>query len=168
MYSKNNDWKQVAAYKRQILDSVYEAEERFTLLIEIGDVWADKEKNWIKAIDAIEEAQDIKPNDHVILHKVLQLYQQAGDWQKMVDCLQRIAELESRPEVKARYVFTQAQLYRDKLKDFERAVELFNDSLDLNPSYLEAFERINKILTQEKNWKQLEAIVSKDDSSHCW
>jgi hypothetical protein len=79
----------------------------------------------------------------------------------MVDCLQRIAELESRPEVKARYVFTQAQLYRDKLKDFERAVELFNDSLDLNPSYLEAFERINKILTQEKNWKQLERSYRK-------
>lgn len=161
VYVKNNDWKQVAAYKRQILDSIYEAEPRLELLLEIGDVWADKEKNWAKAIDAVEEAQDIKPNDHVILHKLLQLYQQAGEWQKMVDCVQRIAELETRPEVKARYVFTQAQLYRDKLKDFERAVELFNDALDLNPSYLEAFERINKILTQEKNWKQLERAYRK-------
>jgi tetratricopeptide (TPR) repeat protein len=160
-YVKNNDWKQVAAYKRQILDSVYDAEERLVLLLEIGDVWADKEKNWAKAMEAVEEAQDIKPNDHVILHKLLQLYQQAGDWQKMVDCLQHIAELESRPEVRARYVFTQAQLYRDKLKDFERAVELFNESLDLNPGYLEAFERINKILTQEKNWKQLERSYRK-------
>ena len=161
VYSKNNDWKQVAAYKRQILDSVYESEERLTLLVEIGDVWADKEKNWAKAIDALEEAQDIKPNDHILLHKLLQLYQQAGDWQKMVDCLQRISDLETRAEYRARYVFTQAQLYRDKLKDTERAVELFNDSLDLNPSYLEAFERINKILTQEKNWKQLERSYRK-------
>ncbi|HEY5954915.1 MAG TPA: tetratricopeptide repeat protein, partial [Polyangiaceae bacterium] len=161
IYAKNNDWKQVAAYKRQILDAVYDADERLTLLVEIGDVWAEKEKNWPKAIDAIEEAQDIRPNDHVILHKLLQLYQQAGDWQKMVDCLQRISDLESRPEYRARYVFTQAQLYRDKLKDPERAVELFNDALDLNPSYLEAFERINKILTQEKNWKQLERSYRK-------
>jgi tetratricopeptide (TPR) repeat protein len=161
IYGKNSDWKQVAAYKRQILDSVFDSEERFALLGDIGDVWAEKEKNWAKAIEALEEAQDIKPNDHVVLHKILQLYQQAGDWQKMVDCLQRIAELETRPEVKARYVFTQAQLYRDKLKDFERAVELFNDSLDLNASYLEAFERINKILTQEKNWKQLERSYRK-------
>lgn len=161
IYSKNNDWKQVAAYKRQILDSIYEGEERLTLLMEIGEVWADKEKNWPKAIDALEEAQDIQPTDHVIQHKLLQLYQHAGDWQKMVDCLQRIADLESRPEYRARYVFTQAQVYRDKLKDTERAVELFNDSLDLNPSYLEAFERINKILTQEKNWKQLERSYRK-------
>jgi tetratricopeptide (TPR) repeat protein len=151
----------VAAYKRQILDSIYDADERHALLLEIGDVWADKEKNWAKAIDAVEEAHDIKPSDHIILHKLLQLYQNAGEWQKMVDCLQRIGELESRPEVRARYVFTQAQLYRDKLKDSERAVELFNEALDLNPGYLEAFERINKVLTQEKNWKQLERSYRK-------
>ncbi len=161
VYSKNNDWKQVAAYKRQILDSIYEPSERLPVLLEVGDVWSEKEKNWPKAIEALEEALDISSTDHVILHKLLQLYQQAGEWQKMVDCLDRIASLEQRPEIKARYVFTQAQLYRDKLQDLERAVELFNDSLDLNPGYLEAFERINKILTQEKSWKQLERSYRK-------
>ena len=79
----------------------------------------------------------------------------------MVDTLPSIAELETKPEIKARYVFTQAQIYRDKLEDPDRAVELFNEALDLNPSYLEAFERINKILTQQKNWKQLERSYRK-------
>jgi tetratricopeptide (TPR) repeat protein len=95
------------------------------------------------------------------MHKLLQLYQRAGDWQQMVDTLQSISVLEPRPEYKSRYVFTQAQLYRDKLQDPDRAVELFNDALDLHPSYLEAFERINKILTKEKNWKQLERSYRK-------
>jgi tetratricopeptide (TPR) repeat protein len=54
-----------------------------------------------------------------------------------------------------------AQLYRDKLEDLERSVELFNEALDLNPEYLGAFERINKILTQQKNWKQLERSYRK-------
>jgi hypothetical protein len=54
-----------------------------------------------------------------------------------------------------------AQLYRDKLDDLERAVELFNEALDLNPGYLEAFERINKILTAQKDWKQLERAYRK-------
>ncbi len=158
IYAKSNDWKQVAAYKRQILDSIYEGDERLALLSEIGDVWADREKNWSKAIEALEEALDLRPNDHVLLHKLLKLYQSAGDWQKMVDVLQRIGDLESRPEVKSRYLFTQGQLYRDvdKLNDSDRALELFNESLDLNPSYLEAFARIEKIRTQTKDWKRLE------------
>src|SRR5688500_1808471 len=49
-----------------------------------------------------------------------------------------------------------AQLYRDKIQDTDRAVELFKESLDVNPEVLEAFARINKIITVERNWKQLE------------
>ena len=54
-----------------------------------------------------------------------------------------------------------AQLYRDKEGDQDRAVELFGEALDLNPQYLEAFERINKILTAKKDWKALERAFRK-------
>ncbi len=161
IYAKSNDWKQVAAYKRQILDGVFDGEERYTILNDIGEIWSDKEKNANKAIEALEEALDLKPQDHVLLHKLLQLYQSAGDWQKMIDTLQSIADIEEKPEFKARYFYTMAQVFRDKLQEMDRAVELFNEALDLNPSYLEAFERINKILTQDKNWKQLERSYRK-------
>ena len=43
------DWKQVVAYKRQILDNVVDGDERFKMLVEIGDIWHDKEKNPPKA-----------------------------------------------------------------------------------------------------------------------
>jgi tetratricopeptide (TPR) repeat protein len=161
VYAKANDWKQVAAYKRQILDGISDGDERYTILNEIGEIWGEKDKNPHKAIEALEEARDLRPQDHVLLHKLLQLYQQAGEWQRMIDTIQAISDLESRPEVKARYLFTQAQICRDKLEDLDRAVELFNDALDLNPSYLEAFERINKVLTQQKSWKQLERAYRK-------
>jgi len=49
VYSDLKDWKQVSAYKRQILDNVYEADERFKMLVDIGDIWADKEKNAVRA-----------------------------------------------------------------------------------------------------------------------
>ncbi|HYO94767.1 MAG TPA: tetratricopeptide repeat protein, partial [Polyangiaceae bacterium] len=160
-YAKNNDWKQVAAYKRQVLDSVVDGNERFEILNEIGDIWADREKSPPKAIEALEEALELRPRDHVLLHKLLKLYQSAADWQKMVDTLETIAGFEERPEIRARYIFTQAQIYRDKIEDVDRAVELFNEALDLNPGYLEAFERINKILTQQRNWKALERSYRK-------
>lgn len=161
IYSKANDWKQVAEYKRQILDSVFDGDQRYAVLIEIGDLWAEREKNPHKAIEAYEEALELKPQDHVLLHKILQAYQAAEEWQKMVDTLDSIKAIEERPERQARYLFTQAQIYRDKLEDMDRAVELFNESLDLNPEFLEAFERINKILTGQRNWKQLERSYRK-------
>jgi tetratricopeptide (TPR) repeat protein len=156
LYSGTGEWKEVAAYKRQILDGIIDEEQRLTLLIEIGDVWAEKAKEPKKAIEAYEEARIINANSHVLLHKLLQLFQEVGDWQNMVDTIQSIADLEQVPDKKARYLYTMAQLYRDKLEDQDRAIELFNDALDLNSDLLEAFERINKILTTQKNWKQLE------------
>ena len=161
IYTQQKDWKQVAAYKRQILDNVFEADERYKILNEIGETWAEKAKNAHKAIEAYEEALELEPKNHVLLHKLLQLYLSANEWQKMVDTLQSIANLEEKPENKAKSIYTMAQIYRDKLEDPDRAVELFNEALDLNPNLLEAFERINKILTQQKNWKQLERSYRK-------
>src|SRR5690606_25777349 len=155
IYEKQKDWPQAAAYKRQILDSVIDENERFAMLLDIGEVWGSKAAQPIKAIEALEEARTIRPSDHALLHKLRKLYQEAEQWQPMVDTIHAISELEPDPERKARYFFTMAQLYRDKIQDSDRAVELFNEALDLHPGYLEAFERINKILTASKNWKQL-------------
>ncbi len=156
IYEGQNDLAQVAEYKRQILDSVFDEDPRFALLVEIGDVWGKQDGQIYKAIDAYEEAYELRPQDHVLLHRLLQAYQKAEEWSKMIDTIQSIADLEDEPDKKARYFYTMAQLYRDKSDDPDRAVELFNETLDLNPSFLEAFERINKILTASKNWKQLE------------
>ena len=161
VYEGLKDWKQVCNYKRQILDNVVDGAERFKMLHDIGDVWIDKEKNLPKGIEALEEALDLEPQDHKLLHKLLELYGKTDQWERMVDILQRIADLEMQPDRKSRYLYTMAQLYRDKLDDQMRAVDLFNEALDLNPGYLEAFERINKILTAQKEWKQLERAYRK-------
>ena len=79
----------------------------------------------------------------------------------MIDTIQAIAEMEKDPIRKSKFLYTIAQLYRDKEGDQDRAVELFNEALDLNPTFLEAFERINKILTTQKDWKALERAFRK-------
>ncbi len=156
IYSAEQDWAAVASYKRRVLEQLFDDEQRLQVLVSIAEVWGEKQKDSAKAIEALEEAREIRPQDHVLLHKLLGFYQSSGDWTKMIDTLSAISEIEQEPARKARYSYTMAQLYRDKIGDMERAVELFNESLDLAPDFLEAFERINKILTVEKNWKQLE------------
>lgn len=156
VYEKQNDWKQVAEYKRQILDCITDETQRYDMLLDIGDVWGKKADNTAKAVEALEEAQALRPRDHVVLHRLLQMYQKLEEWSKMIETILGISELETDVEKKARYYFTVAQLYRDKVEDADRSVEYFNEALDLHPGYLEAFERINKILTHSKNWKQLE------------
>ncbi len=160
IFTDLKDWKQACAYRRQILDNVMDGDERFLMLNEIGDIWAEKEKNIPKAIETLEEALELKTDNHVLLHKLLGLYQQVRNFDRMIDTIQAISDLETNPERKARYLYTMAQLHRDR-QEMDRAVELFNEALDLNPDFLEAFERINKILTAQKDWKQLERAFRK-------
>ena len=129
------DYKQVVAYKRQILDNVFEGDERFKILNEIGETWRDLDKNPAKAIEAFEEARDLQPTSHPLLHTLLALYQQVENWPKMIDTIQAIADLEKDPIRKSKFIYTMAQIYRDKENDLDRAVELFNAALDLNPTY---------------------------------
>ena len=161
LYGELRDWKQVVAYRRQILDNVFDAGERFRLLNEIADVWNDEDKNPRKAIEALEEAREIQPFNAGLLHKLIALYQATENWSKMIDTLQAIADSEKDPGRKSKFLYTMAQLYRDKEGDQDKAVELFSEALDLNPQYLEAFERINKLLTTKKDWKALERAFRK-------
>ena len=119
-----------------------EGEERFKILGEIADIWQDNDKNPTKAIEALEEAKDLQPENRPLLNKMLPLYEATQNWTRMIETIQAIADMEKDNARKSKFVFTMAQLYRDKENDPERAVELFNEALDLNPQYLEAFERI--------------------------
>jgi tetratricopeptide (TPR) repeat protein len=161
LYTELKDWKQVVAYRRQILDNVFEADDRFRMLNEIADVWNDYDKNPRKAIEALEEARELQAFNPGLLHKLIALYQATENWSKMIDTLQAIAENERDPGRKSKFLYTMAQLYRDKEGDQDKAVELFSEALDLNPQYLEAFERINKLLTAKKDWKALERAFRK-------
>ncbi len=161
VYSDNKDWKQVVEYKRQILDNVMDGEERYKILVEIGDIWADQDKNLQKAIEALEEALELQPENFQLLHKLLQHYQGVQAWSKTIETIDRIAGLDTNADRKSKYFYTIAQLYRDKENDQDKAVEYFNLSLDQDPAFLKAFEAINKILTGQRDWKNLERAYRK-------
>ena len=56
-----------------------------------------KLQNPQKAITAYLEALEVRPGNHVILHKVLDLYSETKQWKKAVEIIERIADLEKDP-----------------------------------------------------------------------
>ncbi len=161
LYEQARDWEQVIHYKKQLLDVVDTDEERFALYVEIGDLWNEKVRNKPKAIQTYEEASLLRPEDHRLLHKLLLAYQETRQWDRAIEIIERIAELEDRPAVKSKYAYTIGVILRDELKDPDGSLEKFDEALDLDWKQLKAFEAINKILTQKKDWKNLERAFRK-------
>lgn len=160
VYEKAKDWEQTIHYKKQVLE-VVDIEERFGMLQEVGDLWNEKAKNSEKAIEAYAEASELEPDNHRLLHKLLMLYQKTRQWDEAIGIIQRISDLDERPSAKSKYAYTVAVILRDEIKDADRAIDKFNEALDLDDTQLKAFEAINKVITQRKDWKQLERAFRK-------
>ena len=162
LYEGDKDYEQVIHYKKRVLETSDRPDERFAFLEEIGDLWNDRLKNPIKAIESYVEAAELQPKNHKLLHKLLALYQSTLQWEPMIEIIDRIAELEPRNEAKAKYAYTVGVITRDELKDVPQALTRFNHALDLDPiGMLKAFEAINKLLTSQKDWRELERAFRK-------
>ena len=162
VYTGLKDWKQVCAYKRQILDNVVEGGERFKLLDEIGDIWADKEKNPQKAIEASKRRSSSSRRTTSSCTSCLQLYQATAELAED----DRVAADHRRPGDAPRAqvevpLHDGAALPRQGRRPRSRGGSSSTRRSISNPSFLEAFERINKILTPQKEWKQLERAFRK-------
>ena len=72
-----------------------------------------------------------------------------------MEILTKLAELET-GKVKARYLVAAGNIANYELHSTDEAVEIYNQALDEDPDDLKAFERIDKIMTAKKDWKNQE------------
>src|SRR4029077_20217059 len=96
-----------------------------------------------------------KPNDRQLLHDLLDLFSETKQWKKAMEILMRLADLET-GVVKAKFLVAAGNIANYELHSTDEAVELYNNALDQDPDDLKAFERIDKIMTAKKDWKNQE------------
>jgi tetratricopeptide (TPR) repeat protein len=161
-HSAGSEWEQAIGYRTQLLDMEDDEEKRFAMLQEIGALWQDKAKNTQKAIQAFAGAAELKPRDHVLLHKLLGLYTESKQWSKVIDVVQRISDLETNQERKARYAYSIASIYNQELKNPDEALTFYNQALDFNPAELKPFAKVNEILTARKRLEEPVARLPRD------
>jgi tetratricopeptide (TPR) repeat protein len=155
MYTQAGDFETVIRHKRALLTHLPEPTEKLQVLEQIIEIYKTKLKNPQKAIAAYLEALEIQPESHRLLHDVLDLFTETQQWKKAVEILMRLASLSS-GKAKARYLETAGTITNHQLHSADDAIELFNQALDEDPDNLKTFERIDKILTSKKDWKNQE------------
>jgi tetratricopeptide (TPR) repeat protein len=155
IYSASNDWEAVIRQKRALLAHTADADEKLAVHEQIIQIYKDKIKNPQKAIAAYLEALELKPNAHHLLHDVLDLFTETKQWKKAVEILLRLAGLE-KGKLRAKYLEAAGNITNYELHATDEAVELYNQALDEDPDNLKTFERIDKIMTAKKDWKNQE------------
>ena len=155
IYTQANDWEAVIRQRRALLAHTEDVDRKLEIQQQIIDIYRQKLNNPQKAIAAYLEALEIRPGDHKLLHDVLDLFTETKQWKKAVEILLKLAGLE-KGKLRAKYLEAAGNITNYELHAADEAIELYNQALDEDPDNLKTFERIDKILTAKKDWKNQE------------
>ncbi len=160
----------------ELLAEIYVEDQRWQDAVELKTLWLEgaEEKDKVQAYhemgpilwhrlqqakpaeDALRAGLALSPDHHMLLHDLIDLYSESNQWKKTITTCERMAQIETKPALKVKYLMTIAVIYRDQLQDPDRALEVVNEALDANPFELAAFEHIDKICTAQRAWKKLD------------
>ncbi len=157
IYEEQEDWEEAYDHGMRMVDAMDE-EDLFAHYVRLGVLCREKIQDPFRAVDSLQGALKLRPDSLEVMNGLLEVYVETSQQQKAVDILDRIVAVESRPHRLVGYHEQAGGLLRDKLHDDVRAVEHFNAALDIDPSYVQAFQAITEILSQRKDW-----LVLKDN-----
>ncbi|MCA9537317.1 MAG: tetratricopeptide repeat protein [Myxococcales bacterium] len=161
LHTQRGDWEDVIHYKRQLVTLLDDSTEKFQELVSVGDVLHEQMHNSRLAVDAYHEALKEQPGSRLVLSKLIGLHEEASNWEAMVDVLGQLADQEQDAARKAKYWRGVALVQRDKLKDRFMAVRSFDKALDADPKMLQAFQDIDQILTEDRDYERQDRYYRK-------
>ena len=148
-----------SAEYRQSLLRVLDGEAKYQVCVELGGLAREKLSDAYMAIDAYLAAHRLHPEALPVMDALYILYRETKQGPKAAEILEKmLAVPELRQDVhKAKLVhFALGEIYRDDVKEIDRAVAAFNEALDLDPKFVDAFSAIEGLLGSQNRWKQLE------------
>ncbi len=161
VYLALGDYPRACKLKVDLARNGTSEEARFTQLVEAGEIWARQARELPQAASVFEEARQLKPFDHWLLHTLMWLYGELEEWDKLSSVLEGITRIQESPDRRAKSLYAMAQVVRDKVKDSLRAAELLDELLDLDKKRLDVFEELVRTRTEVKDWDGLERSYRK-------
>lgn len=156
IFDRREDWTNFVQVADLLVVVEPEPLVRFRQLSKVGEIWANQLNRPDLAMVAYRAALDIDPHSIVVLRKLLDLYTRTEKYPLAVKVLERLVDGEQQPKRRAMLHYTAGVLYRDHVGDLTRAVEHFDAALDDDLDLLKAFEAIDRVWTQNRQWKELE------------
>ncbi|MGH7296353.1 MAG: hypothetical protein ACRELB_15545 [Polyangiaceae bacterium] len=155
VFSERHDWGRAANCTHRLARVIDDPKQRQTRFLEAADLWERAGKPAM-AVAVLEEALGRDPRDAAVLLRLVSAQGALGDWEKLLEALRALGELERDPARRAKHFYASAGVVREKIGDARRAARLYEAVLDLDASRLDAFERVVRIWTDLRDWRELE------------
>jgi tetratricopeptide (TPR) repeat protein len=151
-------WEDAIAAKTRQLD-IAAGDERVQLLLDIGEIASAKLNDRTQAAKSFVAALEERPDDRRILAKLMQLYSEEKDWNKLVEVVIKLADFVEDPKQRVKYVHTAANLTATQIGDTKRALELYEQVLALEPDFEKASKEALELYLDRKEYAGAEKLL---------
>jgi tetratricopeptide (TPR) repeat protein len=161
---------------RQRLLQVLEGEARYVAGVALGELARTRLKDPYMALDAYLAAHRVRPEVLEVLDALYVLYRETKQGARAAEMLEKMLALPALQQDATRSKrvwFALGELNRDELGDVDKATACFNQALDVDWRFVEAFTAIEAMLGAGKKWRQLDenykrmiGRVPKSDDTH--
>ena len=158
VYDAKGEW-QSAVNVRKARLQLATGNERFELLLELGDVLFGKLNDRSGASKAYTQALEERPDDRKLLTKLMQLYSEEKDWAKLVDVVLRLADFVEDPKQRAKYMHTAATIASKHLEDIDKALSFYKRALEFDPSIDKALNEAIELYRQKGQNDEVERLL---------
>lgn len=142
--------------REKMLATMTSAESRAAILVSIGDDYLNVKKDEQRALETYEEALLECNTSTAALQRILVIAEHKSDWDRCLSACDTLVKVAQESDEKAKYLLKMAAIYEKNLHNSKRAIQLFNDVLDLKPDQLEVFKAILAMLQAEKDFVGME------------
>lgn len=157
-YAELERWNDVVKIKHRHLDIAI-GDERTQLLIDLGDITAERFKDRPRAIQSLVAALEDRPDDRKLLTKLMQLYGDEKDWPRLVDVVMKLATFVEDPKQKAKYLHTAAIVQARQMGQAEPALELLEQVIELDPTLTKAMNEAIELCRSRSDWSSVERLL---------
>ena len=157
-YSALQRWHDVIRTKTRHLDLAL-GDVRGQLLVDIGDITAEKLGDRRQAAKILVAALEDRPDDRRLLTKLMQLYSEEKDWNRLVDIVMRLANFQDDSKQKAKYLNTAAIVTARQLGDVDTALELYEQVIELDPTITKSLNEAIELLRTKGDLNGVERLL---------
>jgi serine/threonine protein kinase/lipopolysaccharide biosynthesis regulator YciM len=158
LYEQTEDWEELIRTKLRRLE-VATGEERFELLLQIGDVEFTKLNDRGRASRTYVTALEEHPDDRKLLTKLMQLYSEEKDWANLVEVVLRLAGFVEDPKQRAKYLHTAAIVSARQLGEVAQAIALYDRALESDPGLTKAIDESIELRLQSGDHEGVERLL---------
>lgn len=161
LFEQTEQWMELAYLLGQEAQRTDDRSERYKLFLEQGAIYQDRLDAAKEAVDAWFNALEARPDDKIVLVRLMDAYRGTGQWEASLKVLKKLASIENDLKKKAAFVYAMGIIQRDKLADNYIAVRTLDRALEMDPTMVKAFAAIDEILTSDGDYARQDRYYRK-------